>query len=61
MLANGNITSSQYANAVAKRNLRPKAGRLYSRIREPYFFGYVREELPASTARTRCGQGGSHQ
>ena len=28
MLANGNITSSQYANAVAKRNLRLKAGRL---------------------------------
>jgi penicillin-binding protein 1A len=45
MLANENITSSQYANAVAKRNLHLKAGRLYSRIREPYFFGYVREEL----------------
>ena len=29
MLANGDITSSQYANAVAKRNLRLKAGRLY--------------------------------
>ena len=45
MLANGDITSSQYANAVAKRHLRLKAGRLYSRIREPYFFSYVREEL----------------
>ena len=39
------ITSSQYANATAQRNLRLKAGRLYTRIREPYFFSYVRERL----------------
>ena len=45
MLKNEDITSSQYANAVAKRNLQLKAGRLYTRIREPYFFSYVREEL----------------
>jgi penicillin-binding protein 1A len=45
MLANGYITSSQYANAIADRRLHLKAGRLYTRIREPYFFSYVRDEL----------------
>ena len=45
MLANGYITSSQYANAIANRRLHLKAGRLYTRIREPYFFSYVRDEL----------------
>jgi penicillin-binding protein 1A len=45
MLSNGYITATQYANAVADRRLHLKAGRLYSRIREPYFFSYVRDEL----------------
>jgi penicillin-binding protein 1A len=45
MLNNNDITSSQYANAIASRNLHLKAGRLYTRIREPYFFSYVREQL----------------
>jgi penicillin-binding protein 1A len=45
MLANNYITATQYADAVADRRLHLKAGRLYTRIREPYFFSYVREEL----------------
>jgi penicillin-binding protein 1A len=45
MLANNYITATQYADAVAERNLHLKAGRLYTRIREPYFFSYVRDEL----------------
>src|SRR5436305_1006625 len=45
MLANDDITSSEYANATAQRNLRLKAGRLYTSIREPYFFSYVRDVL----------------
>jgi penicillin-binding protein 1A len=45
MLGNGYITATQYANALADRHLHLKAGRLYTRIREPYFFDYVREEL----------------
>jgi len=45
MLANHYITATQYADAVADRNLHLKAGRLYTRIREPYFFSYVRDEL----------------
>src|SRR5262245_9302970 len=45
MLSSGYITATQYADAVADRRLHLKAGRLYSRIREPYFFSYVRDEL----------------
>src|SRR5207302_1851121 len=45
MLANHYITATQYADAVADRHLHLKAGQLDSRIREPYFFSYVRDEL----------------
>jgi penicillin-binding protein 1A len=45
MLNNGYITATQYADTVADRHLHLKAGRLYTRIREPYFFSYVRDEL----------------
>jgi penicillin-binding protein 1A len=58
MLKNGVITSSQYANAVAKRNLHLKAGRLYTRIREPYFFSYVREQLQRQYGANTVRSGG---
>ena len=58
MLKNEDITSSQYANAVAKRNLHLKAGRLYTRIREPYFFSYVREELQRQYGANTVRSGG---
>jgi penicillin-binding protein 1A len=45
MLANGYITSTQYANAIADRHLHLKAGNIYTRIREPYFFSFVRDAL----------------
>jgi penicillin-binding protein 1A len=45
MVKNQYITASQAANAIADRRLHLKAGRLYTRIREPYFFSYVRDEL----------------
>jgi penicillin-binding protein 1A len=45
MLANGYITSTQYANAIAVRHLHLKAGNIYTRIREPYFFSFVRDAL----------------
>jgi penicillin-binding protein 1A len=45
MLSNGYINATQYADARADRHLHLRAGRLYTRIREPYFFDYVREEL----------------
>jgi penicillin-binding protein 1A len=58
MLNNGDITSSQYANAVAKRNLHLKAGRLYTRIREPYFFSFVRETLQRQYGANTVRSGG---
>jgi penicillin-binding protein 1A len=58
MLGNGDITSSQHANAVAKRNLHLKAGRLYTRIREPYFFSYVREALQRQYGANTVRSGG---
>jgi penicillin-binding protein 1A len=58
MLNNGNINSSQYANAVASRNLHLKAGRLYTRIREPYFFSYVRDELQRQYGSNTVRSGG---
>ena len=45
MLASHYITATQYANAIADRHLQLKPGHLYTRIREPYFFSYVRDEL----------------
>src|SRR5919198_4775943 len=45
MLASHYITAKQYANAIADRRLHLKPGHLYTRIREPYFFSYVRDEL----------------
>jgi penicillin-binding protein 1A len=58
MLDNGDLTSSQYANAVAKRNLHLKAGRLYTRIREPYFFSFVREALQRQYGANTVRSGG---
>src|SRR2546423_6840645 len=58
MLASRDITSSQYANATAQRNLRLKAGRLYTRIREPYFFSYVRDELQRQYGSNTVRSGG---
>jgi penicillin-binding protein 1A len=58
LLNNGDLTSSQYANAVAKRNLQLKAGRLYTQIREPYFFSYVREELQRQYGANTVRSGG---
>jgi penicillin-binding protein 1A len=45
MLANRAITAEQYRWAASRRSLGLHAGRLYRRIREPYFFSYVRDRL----------------
>ena len=41
----GVIEQAEYEQAVADRDLHLKPGRLYTRIREPYFFSYVYNEL----------------
>ncbi|HEU0304422.1 MAG TPA: transglycosylase domain-containing protein [Gaiellaceae bacterium] len=45
MLDNDDITPAQHRWAVSSSNLRLRPGKLYTTIREPYFFGYVRDEL----------------
>jgi penicillin-binding protein 1A len=44
MLDAGDINRDQYDDAVAS-TLKLKRGELYTKIREPYFFSYVRDEL----------------
>jgi penicillin-binding protein 1A len=44
LLDTGDISREQYEEAVATP-LTLKAGQLYKRIREPFFFGYVRDQL----------------
>jgi penicillin-binding protein 1A len=45
MLDSGAIGAASYRAAVRDRQLHLHPGRLYTQIREPYFFGYVRDEL----------------
>jgi penicillin-binding protein 1A len=58
MLANYDITRSQYDAAVTERGLRLEAGRLYTKIREPYFFSYVRDQLIAQYGAATVRSGG---
>ncbi|HEV3486259.1 MAG TPA: transglycosylase domain-containing protein, partial [Vicinamibacterales bacterium] len=45
MLATGSISRAQFEAAIADRDLHLNPGGLYQRIREPYFFSYVYNEL----------------
>jgi penicillin-binding protein 1A len=57
MLRNGAITATQYTAAVdTPLKLRP--GRLYTRIREPYFFGYVTQQLQKEYGSNTVRSGG---
>jgi penicillin-binding protein 1A len=58
MLSIGAITSTEYADAVAQRNLHLKPGRLYTRIREPYFFSYVTDMLQKQYGSNTVRSGG---
>jgi penicillin-binding protein 1A len=58
MLASGYITREQYDAAVANKRFGLKAGRLYKRIRQPYFFDYVRRELVAEYGEKTVSSGG---
>ena len=57
MLTAGEITREQYDWAV-KRGLGLKAGKLYKEIREPDFFGYVRDQLIAEYGAGTVRSGG---
>jgi penicillin-binding protein 1A len=55
MVDNGDVTRAQYTEAVAQP-IRLKPGKMYTSIKEPYFFSYVKEQLikqyGAETVRT---------
>jgi len=57
MLTNGDITQSQYDHAVAAK-ITLKAGHIYTRIKEPYFFSYVREQLEQQYGANTVAEGG---
>jgi penicillin-binding protein 1A len=58
MLENGAITRRQFASAIEDRKLHLLPGKLYSRIREPYFFSYVRDQLIAEYGANTVRTGG---
>jgi penicillin-binding protein 1A len=58
MLANGYISRKRYAAAYSDRDLHLRPGKLYSRIREPYFFDYVRDELVKEYGANTVATGG---
>jgi penicillin-binding protein 1A len=58
MLETRAITRAQYDRASARDALGLKAGRLYSEIKEPYFFGYVRDLLVAEYGAQTVRSGG---
>jgi penicillin-binding protein 1A len=47
LYANHDISYDQLQSALTDRSLHLKPGRLYTRIREPYFFSFVRDQLIA--------------
>ena len=57
MLDEGDIDQAQYDWAKS-RGLGLKAGKLYKEIREPYFFGYVRDQLIAEYGAGTVRSGG---
>ena len=42
---NGDISYANYREGIRVRDLKLRPGKIYTRIREPYFFSYVRDEL----------------
>jgi penicillin-binding protein 1A len=58
MLSTSAITSTQYADAIAQRRLHLEPGRLYTKIREPYFFSYVIDQLQKQYGSNTVRSGG---
>jgi penicillin-binding protein 1A len=54
----GAISQARYLHAVSQKNLKLKPGRLYTRIREPYFFSYVRDQLISEYGANTVRSGG---
>jgi penicillin-binding protein 1A len=58
ILANHDISAAQFRRAVSSRSLGLRPGRLYTRIREPYFFSFVRDRLIAEYGAQAVRSGG---
>jgi penicillin-binding protein 1A len=54
----GYITPARYRHAISLRRLGLRPGKLYTRIREPYFFSYVRDQLIAEYGSNTVRSGG---
>jgi penicillin-binding protein 1A len=54
----GYITPARYRHAISLRRLALRPGELYTRIREPYFFTYVHDQLIAKYGANRVRAGG---
>jgi penicillin-binding protein 1A len=58
LLSNGDITLRQYDAAVRSNSLGLKPGRIYTRIKQPYFFSYVIDELERQYGANTVREGG---
>jgi penicillin-binding protein 1A len=58
MLENGVITRAQFATAIADRKLHLRPGKVYTRIKEPYFFSYVEAQLEKQYGTNTLRSGG---
>jgi penicillin-binding protein 1A len=58
MLVNGDITLGQYRQGIASRNLGLHPGSIYSKVREPYFFSYVIQQLDETYGPETVREGG---
>jgi penicillin-binding protein 1A len=58
MLKNQSITPAQYNRAVRSNTLDLHAGRIYTSIKQPYFFSYVIDELDHAYGSNTVRQGG---
>ncbi|HEY7691483.1 MAG TPA: transglycosylase domain-containing protein [Gaiellaceae bacterium] len=58
LYTNGDIPAETYQAALRDPSLHLKPGRLYTRIREPYFFSYVRDQLIAEYGAQTVQSGG---
>jgi len=58
MLGNDAITQRQYEQGIRSRSLGLKPGTYYSRIREPYFFSYVIDQLEQQYGANTVREGG---
>jgi penicillin-binding protein 1A len=58
MLGNHAITLAQYNGAIRSNTLDLHAGRIYTRIKQPYFFSYVIDELDRQYGTNTVRQGG---